>query len=389
MSSVIESAAQAAAENVADVDVLLAPIGGDKPAGESLQYTGLYDEIREARRAEDNLAQGDWQRESKVADWNKVETLATGALASRTKDLQVSAWLAESLVKLHGFKGLRDGLRVMRGLHEQFWDQVHPQIEEGDLDGRANALSWMDRQLALVIKEVPITKSSSGVNYTYLDWEVSKQFDIPENFESLDPDAQQRASDARQRAIDEGKVTSEDWRKAKNSTRRAFYEEQYAVLNQCWEEFQLLDRAMDEKFGNQTPGLGEFKKALDDVRTLIEKLVKEKRIQEPDPAELAALEATGEAADTQAEGGAGVASPTGPVRTRQDALRKLADVAEYFQRTEPHSPVSYLVQRAIKWGQMPLELWLEDVIKDGAVLGNLREMLGLNTSDGSSSGEES
>ncbi|MGB9178251.1 MAG: type VI secretion system protein TssA [Pyrinomonadaceae bacterium] len=389
MSSVIESAAQAAAENVADVDVLLAPIGGDKPAGESLQYTGLYDEIREARRAEDNLAQGDWQRESKVADWNKVETLATGALASRTKDLQVSAWLAEALVKLHGFKGLRDGLRVMRGLHEQFWDQVYPEIEEGDLDGRANALSWMDRQLALVIKEVPITKSSSGVNYTYLDWEVSKQFDIPENFDSLEADAQQRASDARQRAIDEGKVTSEDWRKAKNSTRRAFYEEQYAVLNQCWEEFQLLDRAMDEKFAQQTPGLGEFKKALDDVRTLIEKLVKEKRIQEPDPAELAALEATGEATDTQAEGGAGGASPTGPVRTRQDALRKLADVAEYFQRTEPHSPVSYLVQRAIKWGQMPLEMWLEDVIKDGAVLGNLREMLGLNTSDGSSSGEES
>jgi hypothetical protein len=28
---------------------------------------------------------------------------------------------------------------------------------------------------------------------------------------------------------------------------------------------------------------------------------------------------------------------------------------------------------------MPLELWLEDVIKDGAVLGHLKETLGLET----------
>lgn len=389
MSSVIESAMQAAAEGVADVDALLAPIGGDNPAGESLQYVGLYDEIREARRAEDNLAQGDWQRESKVADWGKVENLATGALSSRTKDLQIAAWLAEALTKLYGFKGLRDGLRVMRGLHEQFWDKVYPEIEEGDLDGRANALSWMNRQLALAVKEVRITKSSSGVDYTYLDWEQSKLFDIPENVESLDTDAQQKAADARQRAIDERKINSEDWRKAKNSTRRAFYEEQYAVLNQCWEESESLDRTMDAKFGEQqTPGLGEFKKALDDVRTLIEKLVKEKRIQEPDPVELAAAAETGDTADAPAEDGARVATSTGPVKTRQDALRKLAEVAEYFQRTEPHSPVSYLVQRAIKWGQMPLELWLEDVIKDGTVLGSLRETLGLSTSDGSNSGSE-
>lgn len=388
MSSVIESATQAAAVKVADVDALLAPIGGDNPAGESLQYSGLYDEIREARRAEDNLAQGDWQREPKSADWNKVETLATDALSSRTKDLQVGAWLAEALVKLHGFKGLRDGLCVMRGMHEQYWDQVYPEIDEGDLDARANALSLMDRQVALAIKEVPLTKSQSGTDYTYLDWEESKQFDIPENAEALDAEAQQKVADTRQRAIDEGKLTSEDWRKAKNSTRRPFYEELYAVLNQCWEEFQLLDRAMDEKFAQQTPGLGEFKKSLDDVRTLVEKLVKEKRIKEPDPVELAEAEAAGANTEVQTEGGTEtVVRSSGPIHTRQDALRKLGEVADYFQRTEPHSPVAYLVQRAIKWGQMPLELWLEDVIKDVAVLGHLRETLGLSTSDGSSSEE--
>lgn len=62
---------------------------------------------------------------------------------------------------------------------------------------------------------------------------------------------------------------------------------------------------------------------------------------------------------------------------RPDALRRLAGVAEFFRRTEPHSPVSYLVQRAILWGEMPLESWLEEVINNEDVLGRVRETLGL------------
>ena len=65
----------------------------------------------------------------------------------------------------------------------------------------------------------------------------------------------------------------------------------------------------------------------------------------------------------------------------------LSQVAEFFRKTEPHSPVSYLVQRAVKWGQMPLDVWLQDVIKDGGVLDGLRETLGLNTPSGGGGSE--
>src|SRR6267142_77293 len=122
---------------VVDVEALLAPIPGDNPVGENLQYSA-YDEMREARRAEESLPSGDWQRDVKAAEWPKVIDLTTSALASKTKDLQICAWLVEALVELYGFVGLRDGLNVMRGLHEQYWEQVYPQIDEGDLDARAN-----------------------------------------------------------------------------------------------------------------------------------------------------------------------------------------------------------------------------------------------------------
>jgi type VI secretion system protein ImpA len=365
--------APAAAPAVVDVAALLAPISEDNPCGENLQYSGLYDEIREARRSDDSLAQGDWQREPKNSEWPKVVYLSATALSAKTKDLQIGAWLTEALVELYGFAGLRDGLRVMRGLHEQFWDKLYPPLEEGDLEARANALSFMDSKLEIPLKKMLVTNSGSGLDYSYIQWEESTKFDIPENIESLDANAYTRMSELKAQAEAEGRTTGEAWRKAKGSTRRAFYEATHAVLNECWEEFQALDRVMDERFGRHTPGLGALKKSLDGVRTLVEKLAKEKRILEPDAVSQEA------GADDNVEGESGAGGSKGPLRTRADALRQLAEVAEYFQGAEPHSPGAYLVQRAIKWGQIPLEVWLEDVIKDGAVLGQLKETLGFNT----------
>ncbi len=377
MSSVITEGTATASSTPAsppallDVEALLTPLPGENPAGENLRYSGLHDEIREARRAEDNLPRGDWQRESKAAQWPKVVELATTTLANKSKDLQVSAWMSEALVQLYGFVGLRDGLKVMRGLQERFWDQLHPELDGEDMDARANVLSSLDKALEIPLKSLPLTKSGSGTDYSYIQWEESTKFDFPENMESLDAEAYDRLTRLKTQAEAEKRVTGEAWRKAKGTSSRPFYEETYALLNECWQEYEALDRVMDEKFGRQTPGLGTLKKTLDDIRTLVEKLVKEKRLLEPDSATEAAPSAgTNKGART-------TVISTGPVQSREEALKRLAEVAHYFQTTEPHSPVSYLIQRAISWGQMPLELWLEDVIKDGSVLGQLRETLGL------------
>ena len=351
---------------VIDVAALLAPIPGDNPAGENVQYAGVYDEIREARRADDTLTKGDWEHEPKVAEWPKVVELSTSALNSRTKDLTVASWLVEATVQLHGFVGLRDALKLMRGLHEQFWDRLYPEIDDGNLDGRANALGSMDARLEIPLKSVPLTRSGGEFDYSYLQWEESTRFDIPENLDNLDSETFERFTAMRAEAEASNKTTGVAWRKAKDNSRRVFYEETFALLNDCWTEFQALDRVMDEKYAQQTPGLGNLKRTLESIRDLVEKLVKEKRILEPDPVD-------GALGSGDAEAGL----PGGPLRGRAEALRQLAEVAQYFQRAEPHSPVAYLVQRAVKWGHMPLELWLEEVIKDGAVLGHVKETLGI------------
>ncbi|HVF90424.1 MAG TPA: type VI secretion system protein TssA [Blastocatellia bacterium] len=362
-----EAAAIASAPELLDFEALIAPIPGENPAGENMQYAGLYDEIRQARRADENLAQGVWQYELKVADWGQVIALATGALTTRTKDLLICAWLSEALVKVHGFAGLRDGLRAVREIMQNFWENLYPESDEGDLEARANALYWMDAQLSLIVKEIPLTSSGSVFEYSYLQWSNADKGD-----KAAAPDAEGEASEG-------PKVTLEEWDKAKGATRRVFYENTFAVLTECWAEFTSMEQVADEKFGRQAPSIRTLKKSIDDVRTLAERLVKEKRILEPDPARAAEGSPEAEGQDGAAEEGPGLSLGSGPIRTRQEALRRLAQVAEYFRRTEPHNPVSYLVTRAIKWGEMPLETWLQEVIKDDVVLGSLRETLGIKS----------
>src|ERR1700747_1793185 len=105
---------------------LLQPIPGPSPSGPSLRYDSLYEKIKEARREEEDVDQGDWKRPRKVADWPLVIKLASETLATKSKDLQIAAWLAEALLRQEGLRGPPAGLGVLHGPLEGFWDVVPP-----------------------------------------------------------------------------------------------------------------------------------------------------------------------------------------------------------------------------------------------------------------------
>lgn len=356
--------------SVVDLEALLAPIEEENPSGQYLRYSGIYDEISEARRADETVVANDYESAGKTADFRQVVSLAKPALESDSKDMQIAAWYSEALVKLYGFSGLRDAFRLTTGLQETFWDSIHPQIEEGDMEGRANAISWMDEQCAFAVKQAPITNYAG---YGFFDFEDAKRFDIPDNIESLDEAEQSRLLELRTQAETEGRVTAQKWAQEVANTRRAFYEELTKTIAECWAEYKKLNASIESKFDQrQMPSMQKVYRALEDVEIQVKKLHEQKKLEEPYPEE---LEGDAEAG----EGGEGGGTSKGPVKSRQDALRRLSEVAEYFKRTEPHSPVSYLVQRAVKWGNMPLESWLQDVVKDDNALYTIRETLGLNT----------
>lgn len=366
---------------IIDLEEYLQPISEENPSGESLRYSGLYDEIQEARYEDEDLALGNlgqWKYDMKAADYRKVIELAGNALKTRTKDLQIAVWLSEALGKEYGFAGLRDSLKLVSGLQDKFWETLHPEIDEGDMEARANALAFMDKQLASILKQKPITE---GESFNWLNWDESTRFDIPENLDGMEYSERERFEELKKQAEAENRITGEKWRKARAATRRAFCEETYFVLSECWSEYENLNRVIEEKFDfNQAPALNLLKKSLDDVQTQVKRLLDEKRLEEPDPEDETAEDEQAESSLSE-DGTAtvAVAGKKGPIQSRQDALKRLSEVAEYFRKNEPHSPVSYLINRAVKWGNMPLENWLLDVIKDEEIISSLRQTLGFNT----------
>jgi type VI secretion system protein ImpA len=379
---------------ILDFEALLMAIAGDNPAGKDVRYEGTHDAIKEARRADDPLAQGEWVREIKASNWSAVIEIATKALAASSKDLQVASWLTEALVVRYGFPGLRDGLHLLRELQERFWDGLYPEIDEGDLEPRAAPLVWLNEKLPLTIRQVPVTQGVSGENFTWLHWKESREVD----------NLGRQNQEAMAAALADGKIIGEQFDKSVESTSLPYYKTLFEDLSQLYQEYEGLDRLVDEKFGRQAPSLGELKGAIEDCRILIADIVKKKGGLEADPSPpepqskadrgfLSRLLRSKEelpSKERQSEPERSTPADQPPVvslmpQDRADALRRLAAVAEYFRRTEPHSPVAYLVQRAVRWGEMPLDEWLRDVIHDDGVLGQLRETLGLKDADGDTS----
>ena len=271
-----------------NIEAILAPIPGDNPAGEDLRYSPAYDQIKEARRADDLLDRGDWQREIKTSDWDAVIDSAVDALINKCKDLQIAAWLTEALVITKGFSGLVAGLKILSGFLRDYWEHVYPEIEEDDLDFRIGPIELMNDKLWLAVKQIPLTDKDATPGYSWLQWQESRQVGYEADIRNQYGDVDENKKRARNASIAEGKITAEDFDAAVARSSKAYYESLAEDLTVCLEEFKKFDDTVDEKFGSEAPRLAELREALEDCERVIMKIFKEKKdldaIEEPEPA---------------------------------------------------------------------------------------------------------
>ena len=199
-----------------DIESFLQPIRDDSPSGVNLTYEPEYDTIRNARRSEAVLNKGVWTREAKVADWDTVLELGAECLRTRTKDIQIAAWMAEALGYLRGFSGLRDGFRLLEGIQERFWETYYPEIEDGDLEGRHGPFLMINdphKGFAALIRNTPIAQGSNGEDYGFARFVESRETD---NAVKLKP-AAAKTLEA------EGKIVGKQFDKIVGQTSKAFY----------------------------------------------------------------------------------------------------------------------------------------------------------------------
>lgn len=146
----------------------------DQPCGDDLSFSAAFDQIQEARRFDDpTLAQGEWVTDVKEADWRGVIRLCEALLATQTKDLRVAGWLTEALGRTRGLAGLADGHALTAALCDAFWDDIHPQPEDGELEQRIGALDWLLAQTTRLLRDIPLTASAKG-RYSLADLEAAR-----------------------------------------------------------------------------------------------------------------------------------------------------------------------------------------------------------------------
>ena len=344
-----------------DIDSLLEPVSAASPSGANLRWVDgdtTFATIEDSRIDEDPALVFDG--DPKSADWRLVTQTAEKALLEKSKDLQLCVWLAEGLAQTDGFEGLRQGLRLIHQMLDRFWDTLDPGVEDGEivLETRAKPLAWLASPKGF-LPSVQQTRIAHA-QHSWADYQHALLI------ESAVPE------DARE-MLAAGGTTREAWTQVLRSMDPAHLAEVVASVEGAEAELSQLTETCSKRFGDDAPLLTPLQDLLEEIREAIR----------PDAQPAAA----GAGASGQGTGGAAPARSgalAGPIATRHEALKRLSEVALFFRQTEPHSPVSYLIERAVRWGGMSLRELLTEVVKSNDALSNIWETLGIdpNAPDG-------
>jgi type VI secretion system protein ImpA len=326
-----------------NLEKLLAPVSPDRPCGEDLAFSSEIDAIVRARQADDpSLEQGAWVTELKEADWKFVAKQCAQLIEKRSKDLQLAVWLAEAEARTGGLRGLADSLILVASLCERYWDGVYPLPDEDGHERRIGNLAWLASRIAPLLRETALTEGQPG--YALRDFDVARMHG---------GDELARLETARARSSP------------------AFFEALLRDCEHCAGALERIERSIDERLGVDGPSFSPAKSGLQSLVLFVKPMVKEGGAagRESMKAPASAAQAVAPALEMGSEGG--------PPQSRTQALAQLRQVAEFFRRTEPHSPVAYLAEKAAYWGEQPLHVWLRAVVKDDASFAHIEEMLGV------------
>jgi type VI secretion system protein ImpA len=318
-----------------NLEELLAPISADQPGGADLAFSPELDAVNRARQADDpSLDQGAWVTTLKEADWKFVARQCASLVAQRSKDLQLAVWLVEASAKTQGMRGLADSLTVLAELCDRFWDHLYPTLEDG-VEQRIGNLSWIATRAPQLMLDMPVTEDGSF--------------------------SMQRVAGATAAGLDATNALDA----ARRRSSRAFGAALLQDCALCEAALARLEAVIDARLPDDGPGLTAAKAALQTVQHFVLPLAGDTVV--------AAVPATAAAASPPASAADGAA------QSRAQALAQLRAVADFFRRTEPHSPVAYLADKAAHWGEQPLHVWLRAVVKDDAAFAQFEDLLGLPT----------
>ena len=309
-----------------DLEELLAPVSDEDPAGPDLAYDPERYEIEQAF---ESSTSADGESSGGDVDWRRVATLIQ-AQSARTKDVWLPVYLCRAGARSGQLEMVTNGSQYLAGLLERYWDDVHPKLDEYGFQGRKGPCDSLTRIAEFLgpLQRVALLEHPRLGRFSGADFERFRA-----NGESEDGYGMFRA------ALED--VGDEPLQAAGEK------------LDAITAALKQADRVLTEKAeGDTAPNFQPVYDALSQIKRAVLSFASTPAEPEPEPG----------AAEEAAPGGKS-AGPriSGRVDSREDVIKALDSIADYYRRQEPGSPVPLLLSRARDWVALDFLQVLEDI----------------------------
>ena len=367
---------------VLDLKTLLAPFDGDGGAGMDPRGSAEFQAVQSAwtdaldfeKRRDTPFGDDDADSARSAAEasaripeaWRQVRRLSERILAQQAKDFEVALWLVEALVRLEGLAGLAAGTRLLEQMCERYWETGHPLPDEDGLEFRASRIERLSGTgdeddprtgaggaLLTPLRRLPLFFGADGEARAL--WQYTKR-DGSLDLERLAEEA--RADVATLRAAGAAaRQAAQAWA-ALEARIGGFFPSHVAPSTRRLGQVLGRITTAARRGGGETPDV-----ASGDGGGAVGPMPAADGAPGPRPAVPAPGSAPPAAADA--------------VATREDALRQLEHLAEFFRKTEPQSPLSYTLADAVRRARLPLPDLLTEVMGDDSSRAALLSALGI------------
>ena len=240
-------------------------------------------------------------------EWVAIRERTCAALAS-SKDLRLLALLGAALLRTDGPYAFCQSVSIAASWLDQFWADVHPRAGEDTIE-RQSALSAFNDHFAVVepLRRVVLVDSRPHGRFSLRDIEAAP------------------TSPAIAAAFDE--LALDDLHRG------------WVCVVNALEALQRMEARLRE--ADPDPLL-----SFEELSVQLKKLERALRVQLARRPESGVSLEEKRSADEPGTPPVGPALASGPIRTRQDAIRAIDAVTTFFKETEPSSPVPLLLDRA-------------------------------------------
>lgn len=324
-----------------DVEKFLEPISDEAPCGEDLEYDAAFGELERSAHGKPEQRMGDEVIAAEPPNWSEVFSQAQ-ELLGRSRDLRIVVHLTHAGLHTEGFPALADGLRLIHGLVENYWDSVFPMLDVEDNNDpsiRVNSLLALQdikdpQGFIRSLMRTPLVDSKKAGKFSLRDIRIANG-ELHAGPDEETPDGGLIDAAFLDCDLDALQATSE-------------------AANTAATELAALDTYLREQVGVQlAPDFTALKDEVSATQKVLAAHLAERGVA-TDAGEAAAGEAP-----RPAEGG------LGQIASREDAIRVIDRLSEYFRRNEPSSPVPLLLKRAKRLVAKDFMEILEDLAPEG------------------------